>query len=463
MTTDAAERVTALKRRLQAGEVKIGVWGAGFIGFSTMAYFANRGIKTVCYDIDEQRVEAINEGAIPINNLEYWLGFETEPLVEDGLMEATTDETAILNEDVLVHLIAVPTEKDGKPWDGALSNTIETLTRFSETEFDAPRLVVVESTLTPGMADDVVMPILEESALSVGEDIFFGVAPRRDWFISPDKNLESLPRVYGGQDEFTADFMESVLGIVCQNLVRAPDYQHAELVKSIENAYRHVGITLANQLSAAYPDIDMREVLRLVGTKWNIPTYHPSVGTGGYCIPLSSQYVLQGTDQEEHLSILHETIESDREQPRVVADAFAEREIDSVAILGLAYKGDVKVDILSPTVPIAKRLSEHGIPVSVHDPYYDEDHIEAQTGAQSIEFPEGLANQDAVLVVADHRRYTYLPDNEILEELGSCSLVLDNHRIWDDIGLEDAGVEYCYTGDAGWLSPDPSAVEQTNE
>ena len=83
------------------------------------------------------------------------------------------------------------------------------------------------------------------------------------------------------------------------------------MVKSIENAYRHMEITLANQLSLAYTNENMREVLKLVGTKWNIGTYHPGFGTGGYCIPLSSQYVLREVKDKSKLTLLRETIKTD--------------------------------------------------------------------------------------------------------------------------------------------------------
>jgi nucleotide sugar dehydrogenase len=225
------------------------------------------------------------------------------------------------------------------------------------------------------------------------------------------------------------------------------------LIKSVENAYRHVGISLANQLARAYPDIDMREVLKLVGTKWNVPTYYPSVGTGGYCIPVASQYVLAGTDHEEELTILDETVETDKQQPMIVADALAERGVSSVAILGLAYKGDLRVDVLTPTVPITSRLQEHGIDVSIHDPFYDDEYIEERTDAEGVEFPEGLAGKDAVLIVADHREYTYFPHGRVLDELDQCSAVVDNHRVWEDIPFDEHGIEYVYTGGEGWLTP----------
>lgn len=447
-----AEATENIQYKLRNGKRKIGVWGTGFIGFSTMAYFAREGIQCIGYDIDNNRVARINDGETPVHyDMESWFGFNVAPLTEEGLLRATQDEEEIMSPDVPVHFISVPTERDGEPWGGALEQTVERIAEY-ETLPEEPLLLIVESTLTPGMTEDIVLPAVRDSPLALGEDVVVGVAPRRDWFISSDKTLENIPRVFGGQDQRTTEYMESVLGIVCNELEPAPDHNHAELIKSVENAYRHVGITLANQLDRAYPDIDMRTVLRLVGTKWNIPTYHPSVGIGGYCVPVASQYVLAGTEYEDELSILQQTIETDQEQPSVVADAIADHGVDTVTVLGLAYKGDLKVDVLSPTVPIVDSLQQHGIDVRVNDPFYSDQYIEERTGATSVAFPEGLDGTDAVVIVADHSHYSYLPNQRVVETLDSASLVVDNHAIWEDVPLEEHGIEYAYTGAEGWLS-----------
>jgi UDP-N-acetyl-D-mannosaminuronate dehydrogenase len=279
-----------LKAELLRGDRKVGVWGTGYIGFSTLANFAANGVKCLGTDTNPDTVQAVNEGRVPVANLEYWLGFDPKPLVDAGMIRATTGWKELLNDEIAVHMIAIPTEKGDKPWDGALRDVTEKIAKVEIKHSSSP-LMIIESTLTPKKTDELVIPILESAGLRVGRDIHVGVAPRRDWFISPEKNLKNLPRVLGGTTPETTKLMIDVLSIVCDRLLPAPDHRHAEMVKSIENAYRHVEITLANQLSLAYPDIDMTEVLRLVGTKWNIGTYHPSFGTGGYCLA-RDEYVI---------------------------------------------------------------------------------------------------------------------------------------------------------------------------
>jgi nucleotide sugar dehydrogenase len=223
------------------------------------------------------------------------------------------------------------------------------------------------------------------------------------------------------------------------------------MIKSIENAYRHVEITLANQLSLAYPQINMEEVLKLVGTKWNIGTYRPSFGTGGYCIPLSSQYVLLGAQNPDQLTILKSAIETDSKQPSVVAESLVSKGFKKIGMLGLSYKGDIKVDILSPTVRISKTLKEKGVLVKVHDPLYAAEEIKRITGCETFKFPVGLQEFDAVLIVADHQLYKFTPNKVIVDNLKKCRLVLDNTGIWRDIDFAKTGIEYHVAGDRGWI------------
>jgi len=442
-----------LRFELLRGTRKVGVWGTGYIGFSTMANFAANGVACIGTDVVQTVVDTINAGRIPIPNLEYWLGFEVGPLVRSGMLRATAKWQDLIENEVGVHMIAVPTEKDDEPWDDALVDVTRKIATVADHErHDAP-VVIIESTLTPNRTNEVVIPVFERRGLKVGEDIHVGVAPRRDWFISPDKSLKNLPRIVGGTTPKTTEVMMDVLGIVCDRLVPAPDHRHAEIVKSIENAYRHVEITLANQLSLAFPDLDLTEVLRLVGTKWNIGTFHPSFGTGGYCIPLSSKYVLSGTKQPDALTILKAAIETDERMPVLVAEHIVGKGAKNVGILGLAYKSDLKVHTLSPTLKIVPYLKEKGIGVKVHDPYYSENEVRGLVGTETFSFPEGMKEFDAIVVVAGHRAYRAVPEATILKNLQNCKLVLDNvEEAWRRIDFSGSGIEYHAAGDRDWLA-----------
>ena len=442
----------SVRKRLLAGHCKLAVWGTGYIGFSTMANFAAQGVRCVGTDVSESIVDLINNGKTPVPNMEYWLGYDTKYLVTSGTMKATTDWKSVLQPDFEVHMIAIPTEKADKPWDGALEDVITKIATNIERSDKTP-LVVIESTLTPNKTDALVIPTFNKNDLEVGKDVLVGVAPRRDWFISPEKNLKSLPRVVGGSTPETTQLMIEVLSIICDKLLPAPDHRHAEIVKSVENAFRHSEITLANQLSLAYPSLNMTEVLRLVGTKWNVGTFHPSFGSGGYCIPLSSKYVLEGAEKPEYLTILKETVATDSMLSQIIADKVAASGIKSVGILGLSYKGDLKVHVLSPALGLARRLREHKVNVKINDPYYANDEIRKIAGTEGFSFPEGLSEFEGILIVAGHRLYKAIPETELKSHLNKCKLVIDNlEETWKHVDWSTTQIKYFVAGDSNWLS-----------
>jgi nucleotide sugar dehydrogenase len=454
------EQKQQLRRELLEGKRKIAVWGTGYIGFSTMANFAAEGVTCVGTDVSERIVSTINSGRPPVANMEYWLGFDTKYLVDSGMMIATLDWKKLLSPEFSVHMIAIPTEKEDKPWDGALADVINKISANTP-RASSPPLIIIESTLTPNKTDELVIPTIQKNGLIVGKDVFVGVAPRRDWFISPEKNLRTLPRIVGGTTPETTKLMMEVLGIVCNTLVPAPDHKHAEIVKSVENAYRHMEITLANQLSLAYPHLNMIEVLRLVGTKWNVNTYHPSFGSGGYCIPLSSHYVLEGAEKPEHLTLLRETVATDGSLPEVVADHVVDRGLKNVGILGLSYKGDLKVHVLSPAIRMSRRLTTRGVAVKVNDPFFTPEEIKRITGTETFNFPEGLREFDCIIIVAGHRIYKAVPETRLVGYLGKCKLVLDNlEETWKTFDLRSAGIEYHIAGDRDWLGRENDRVEE---
>ena len=279
------------KNLLKSKKFKIAVWGTGYIGLSTMVYFAKKKIKCVGFDINKKKIEKINSGSLPLEDLKKWFGFDIRGLVRQKYLKATSDYKTLITEDFLVHFIAIPTEKDGKPYYKPLMSVLENISKINRNVKNPP-IIIVESTLAPKVSDKKIIPFLKKKKLEVGKNILLSIAPRRDWFIEGGKNLENLDRVYGSTDVRSTKVARDVLSIVCKKLHLASSYKVSEMVKSVENAYRHMDITLANQLSLAFPKDNIREVLKLVGTKWNLETFHPGIGAGGYCIPLSSRYIL---------------------------------------------------------------------------------------------------------------------------------------------------------------------------
>ena len=251
----------SIRKKLVEEKGIVGVWGLGYVGLTTACAFAREGVRVHGYDIDLDIVQSINSGKCHIPNLERWLGYSIKELTDFEILHAVASPA--LMKDCDVHFVAVPTEKDGKPWMQPLDDVLNQIGRGS--------LVIIESTLVPGTTQTY-----------INKGLRLAVSPRRDFFNKPEYNLRNLPRIYSGQDRDVSKIVREVLSIVCDTLIEADDLTQAELVKSVENSILHVCATYAQQLALAYPNVDIRKVLKLASTHWRIPLYYPSMGTGGY-------------------------------------------------------------------------------------------------------------------------------------------------------------------------------------
>ncbi len=434
------------KKKLLNKEIGLAVWGTGYIGLSSMVYFAEKGVKCLGYDIDNKKVELINKGILTIPELKNWFNIDIKKLSKKSLVKATSDFKQLINEKYLVHLIAIPTEKNGKPYFSILFNVLDKLTSLIKKKIKP--VIIIESTLTPKFTKKFIIPYLEKKGHKES-DYILGIAPRRDWFVANTKTIEKLDRVVGGKNINEGKIIKNILSIVCKKIHVSSDYSIAEMVKSIENSYRHMEISLANQLSIAYDNYNMREVLHLVGTKWNIGTFYPGFGTGGYCIPLSSQYVLREIKNKKKLTLLRETIKTDKQINTMIAKSIIKRKPKSVGVLGLSYKGNLKVDILSPVKPFIEYLCKKKISVKIFDPYYNKNEISKKLGIQTFKYPEDLKLFDCLIISVDHKLFKK-NFNKTKKYLNNCKFILDNMGVWKDFEIPD-NITYKISGNTNWI------------
>ena len=434
------------KSLLKSKKFKIAVWGTGYIGLSTMVYFAKKKIKCIGYDINKEKIKKINSGTLPLEDLRKWFGFNIKGLVKQNYLKATSNYKNLITEEFLVHFIAIPTEKDGKPYYSPLMNVLDNISKINR-ENKNPPIVIVESTLAPKVSDKKIIPFFKKKKLIIGKNILLSVAPRRDWFIEGGKNLENLDRVYGSTDKKSTKVTKDVLSIVCKKLHAASSYKVSEMVKSVENAYRHMDITLANQLSLAFPKDNIREVLKLVGTKWNVEAFHPGIGAGGYCIPLSSRYILSQVKNADRLSLLRETIKTDDGMSKLIANSIAKKGLKKIGVLGLSYKGDLKVSVLSKVIPLVKILIKKKIKVKLYDPYFSNKEIYDAVKVKTFNFPKDLPNFDCLILSVDHKQFK-IRKNILEKYLKNCKLIIDHDGVWKKYKLKN---NYHLSGDRGWI------------
>jgi len=434
------------QKLLKSKKYKIAVWGTGYIGLSTMVYFSKKKIKCVGFDINKEKIKKINSGVLPLADLKKWFGFDIKSLVKSNYLKATSDYKELITEEFLVHFIAIPTEKNGKPYYKPLLSVLNNIAKINKNAKNPP-IIIVESTLAPKVSDRKIIPFLERKKLKVGKNILLSIAPRRDWFIEGGKNLENLDRVYGSTDKQSTKVTKDVLSIVCKKLHVASSYRVSEMVKSVENAYRHMDITLANQLSLAFPKDNIREVLKLVGTKWNVETFNPGIGAGGYCIPLSSRYILSQVKSLNKLSLLRETIKTDDGMSKFIANSIKKKGLKKIGVLGLSYKGDLKVSVLSKVIPLVKSLKKKGLKVELFDPYFTDKEIFEAVKVKTFKFPGELKKFDGLIVSVNHKQFNI--SKKVLEKnTKNCKLIIDHDGAWTKYNLKN---NYHLTGDREWI------------
>ena len=415
------------KKNLLKNDNIIAVWGTGYIGLSTMMYFAKKGVKSIGFDIDIKKVKQINKGLLPIVELQSWFGFKIKPFIKKKKLSATNNLNDLFDKKISTHFIAIPTEKDGKPYFKILFKVLKNIVNIIKNRPRKEKIVVIIESTHSKIFWKKNYSIFKSKNIFPGKDFIFAVAPRRDWFVEGTKSLENLDRVFGSTDKISSKYVKSILSIVCKKLHEASSHRVSEMVKSIENAYRHVEITLANQLSLAYPKENMREVLKLVGTKWNIGTFYPGFGSGGYCIPLSSQYVLQNVNKSKDLTLLRETIKTDKNINLLIARSLVKKKYKNVGVLGLSYKGNLKVSILSPVIPFVKELKKHKMNVKVFDPYYSKKEIYEILRVKSFRFPQDLKQFDCLILAVDHDIFKK-NTNLTFKNLNKVNFILDNNE-----------------------------------
>lgn len=431
------------------------VWAGGYVGLTAATSFAAAGRRVLVYDPDRVVVDAINAGRPRAGEFLSYLDADVKTLVADGRLRATDDMGDVARNIHATHLIAVPTEKDGRPHDAIV---LDVLNLLLATRTDPSLTVIVESTLMPGTVDRffAAQPGARE-AITAGATL--AVCPRRDWFASRDHNMATLPRVVGGVTPRCTEKAMAVLGAVSPRLLPT-DYRTAELTKAVENALLHTSVMLGYQLAWAFPDHDIAEVLRLASTHWRFASLGPlylGFGSGGRCVGMGSRYLheARGHPALWELSLAREALMTDDEFRSAVADVVYKAGARSALVLGVAYRPEFKDAGSSPGLAVAQRLKVRGMRVAVHDALWTEAEL-VQLVGDTIAVPGEavlVSEYDAVLLATPHRKYLEWPEWKSAWRPGQ--IVLDGQGAWAAYRevFHAAGVRYAQVGTPGWMTP----------
>ena len=424
-TRDESSGEEELVPEISPGSERIAVVGLGYVGLPVAVAFA-RHLPVVAYDIDSRRVAALRNG-------EDWTG-EVEPEELAGLRDfLVTDNTADLT-GATAFIIAVPT-----PIDGDRRPDLSPLARACDDVGPAlskGAVVVVESTVYPGVTEEVCGPRLEASSgLRAGADFALAYSPER---INPgdqERRFETITKVVSGQDQATLDRVAELYEkVVTAGVHRAPSIKVAEAAKVIENTQRDLNIALMNELSIIFHrlGISTSDVLAASQTKWNFLPFTPGL-VGGHCIGVDPYYL---TAKAEAVGYHPEVILAGRRindgMGGFVAQELLRRLAKRkgslcemrVAILGLTFKENVP-DLRNSKVPdIAAELATFGIQCQVHDPSASSELAERTYGLR-LDAWEALEDLDALVLAVPHRSYLEKPASEFFSVLKPDGIVMD--------------------------------------
>ena len=416
------------------------VVGLGYIGLPTAVMFANSGHQVHGVDVNERAVNLINNKQLHIE--ENGLQERLEAAVDAGLLTAaTTPEKAD------VFIIAVPSPIN--PDKTANLEYVRQATASIVPYLEKGNLVILESTVPPRTVEDVMMPELIKADLDIGTELFVSHSPER---VIPGRVFEELvsnDRIIGGINSESAKMTVNLYQSFVQGTMHETDATTAELVKVMENTYRDVNIAFANELAkiANTLGVNIWEAIRLANFHPRVNIHQPGPGVGGHCIAVDPWFLVELDPQNAQM--IHLARKTNDGMPSYTAnltrDILKAKGIEKpkVAVLGLAFKGNIDDMRESPSVEVVEHIEALDLDYVAYDPHIKQNNLEKQT--QNIE--EALQDADAVLVLTDHQAFRdYQPEQ--LSKFMRTKVLIDTKNALSREKWEKAGYSVYVLGDA---------------
>lgn len=424
---------------------KISLIGLGYVGMPIAVAFA-RKVNVIGFDISQEKIDLYNNGEDPTREV-------GDQAIKETTIEFTSNPSKL--KEARFHIVAVPTPvhsdhtPDLSPVKGASKILGQNLTKGS--------VVVYESTVYPGVTEEICVPILEkESGLICGKDFKVGYSPER---INPgDKvhRLENITKIVSGMDSESRDLIADVYRLVVNaGVFKADSIKVAEAAKVIENSQRDINIAFMNELSMIFNSmgIDTKSVIEAAGTKWNFLKFYPGL-VGGHCIGVDPYYLTYKAEQlGYHSKIILSGRRINDDMGKYVAESAVKKLISvgkgvkgaKVAILGFTFKENCPDVRNSKVIDIVNELKEYGIDPLIYDPQADSLEVKKLYGINLVPF-SSIKDLDIVILAVSHKQFKDLSMEQIdklfIDEEAKQKVIIDVKGMLDREEYEAAG--YCY-------------------
>lgn len=415
----------------------VAVVGLGYVGLPLCVRASERGYKVIGFDTNKEKIALLNQGKSPIED-----AFLKENIARFPF-DATNDAKKLKTADIF--LICVPTPVDESFYPD-LEPVISAATLIA-THAKKGALVVLESTVNPGVSEEIVRPIFEKSGYTVGKDIYLAHCPER---INPGDakwNVTNIPRVVGSFDKTGLDLAyDFYASIVDGEIRKMKSIREAEAVKIVENSFRDINIAFVNELARSFDvlNIDVKDVILGAATKpFAFMAHYPSCGVGGHCIPVDPYYLIERAKQSgfDH-KFLKIAREINNGMPaytvELLQDALNQVKLPvngtKVGVLGLSYKANIDDVRESPAFKVIKHLEKHGAKIETFDP-----HVKKRSSTASLDAL--LKKSQALVLVTDHQEFKDALTPALLKKHG-IKVIIDGKNCLDKVSFTKAGIIY---------------------
>jgi nucleotide sugar dehydrogenase len=439
----------SVRKLLASGRIRIAVLGLGRIGLPTAGVFAKAGAKVMGVDIRGDVVRDTNAGRCRLVD-EPGLPDVIRESVKRGNLRATLrPEEAIPKADFVVICVPTPVHETKVPDYAAVQEASRTVGRLLR----RGGVVIIESTIGPGIAEQMVVPIIEkESGMKAGVDFGLASCPERSDPGNIMLNMKSLPRIVGGLDEKTTNlvvaFYEAALEV---RAIRVSSPKTANAVKLTENLFRDVNIALANEFALLFEKIgvDTIEVINACASKYNFMPHYPGGGVGGPCLPSNSYYLIsEGIRAGNIPYMIRLAREINDRMPDHVVELTSEALNEAgktvrgsrIAVLGVAYKPDIKDIQLTPVEEVITRLKDMGARISIYDPMFTGEVVFGSKVGRSIE--EATLKADCVVIGTAHSEFKGLDLASLSSRMAPKGAIVDARNLLTPSMVVAAGFTY---------------------
>lgn len=403
-----------LKKMLMNKTATLGVVGLGYVGLPLAVEKAKAGFRTIGFDVQESKVEMVNEGKNYIGDV---VNEDLEMIVKSGLLTATTDFTKVASADCVCICVPTPLDQYQQPDISYVKASAESIVPYMHKDM----LIVLESTTYPGTTEELLKPIFEKSGLKCGVDFHLAFSPER---VDPGNLIyktKNTPKVVGGITPECTDVAAAMYEAILEAPIhRVSSPAVAEMEKILENTYRNVNIGLVNELAilSNKMGINFWEVVDAAKSKpYGFQAFYPGPGLGGHCIPLDPYYLSwKAREYGFHTSMIESSMMVNDRMPEYCAERSSKilnrfkkaMNGAKILILGVAYKQDIDDYRESPAIRVIEELEKEGAEVVYYDSFVSEyrEHGVGKKGEPELTV-ELIESADLVIVTTAHTNVDY--------------------------------------------------------